>query len=219
MRTGAPTLTGVAGHSIPAPQPSPWNIANALTAVRLVLVPLFGWLLLREGGTDTASRIAAFVTFFVAMATDKFDGDIARKRGLVTDVGKIADPIADKALTGMAFVGLSVIGDLPWWVTIVVLVREWGITALRFAILRYGVMPASRGGKIKTGLQSIALGAFILPLPSVFTPLEVLAMGAAVVVTVVTGLDYIAQAGRLRRAALARSRRPDEPEPPAGPDS
>lgn len=178
-----------------------WNIANALTAARVVLVPIFGWLLLREDGGNNGSRIAAFIAFSIAMFTDKIDGDIARSRGLVTDVGKIADPIADKALTGMAFIGLSILGELPWWVTVVVLVREWGITVLRFAMLRYSVMPASRGGKLKTALQGLALGLYILPLPDGFDPVKIVVMAAAVVVTVVTGFDYVRQAVQLRRQA------------------
>ncbi|TDD68754.1 CDP-diacylglycerol--glycerol-3-phosphate 3-phosphatidyltransferase [Jiangella aurantiaca] len=181
--------------------PSPWNIANALTVARVVLVPLFGWLLLREGGDHDPSRVAAFFTFGVAMMTDRLDGDLARRRGLVTDFGKIADPIADKALTGMAFVGLSLLDELPWWVTVVVLVREWGITVLRFAVLRYGVMAANRGGKLKTVLQALALGLYILPLPGWFDPIEASVMAVAVIVTVVTGVDYVLSAIRLRRSA------------------
>ncbi|RIQ34829.1 CDP-diacylglycerol--glycerol-3-phosphate 3-phosphatidyltransferase [Jiangella rhizosphaerae] len=181
--------------------PSAWNIANALTILRVVLVPLFGWLLLREGGDHDPSRVAAFFAFGVAMMTDRLDGDIARRRGLVTDFGKIADPIADKALTGMAFVGLSLLGELPWWVTVVVLVREWGITVLRFAVIRYGVMAANRGGKLKTVLQALALGLYILPLPGWFDPVEASVMAVAVIVTVVTGVDYVLSAIRLRRSA------------------
>ena len=128
-------------------------MANALTVLRLLLVPLLAWLLLRDGGEDDPSRVAAFVTFSVAMVTDRVDGELARRRGLVTDFGKIADPIADKALTGTAFVGLSLLGELPWWVTVVVLVREIGITVLRFVVIRHGVMPAGRGGKLKTACK------------------------------------------------------------------
>ncbi|SDU76143.1 CDP-diacylglycerol--glycerol-3-phosphate 3-phosphatidyltransferase [Jiangella alkaliphila] len=183
--------------------PSPWNIANALTVLRVVLVPVFGWLLLREGGDDDGSRIAAFVAFGVAMLTDQIDGELARRHGLVTDFGKIADPIADKALTGMAFVGLSILGELPWWVTVIVLVREWGITAMRFAVLRYGVMAANRGGKVKTALQTLALGLYLLPLPGWFDPIEVTVMAVAVIVTVATGVDYVLSAIRLRRSATS----------------
>ncbi|HSK56860.1 MAG TPA: CDP-diacylglycerol--glycerol-3-phosphate 3-phosphatidyltransferase [Jiangellales bacterium] len=188
------------------PPPSNWNVANALTLLRLVLVPLFVWLLLREDGEDVASRIAAWVVFSVAMLTDKLDGDLARRRGLVTDVGKIADPIADKALTGGAFISLSVLGELPWWVTVVVLTREIGVTLLRFVVIRYGVIPASRGGKLKTGLQALAIGLYVLPLPAALDLLEDTVMGAALVVTVVTGVDYVVQAVRLRRAGSARTR-------------
>lgn len=191
--------------------PSNWNVANALTLVRLALVPVFVWLLLREGGEDVAARIAACAVFSVAMVTDKLDGDIARRRGLVTDFGKIADPIADKALTGGAFISLSLLEELPWWVTVVVLTREIGVTLLRFVVLRYGVIPASRGGKLKTGLQAMAIGLFVLPLPTAFDLLENTVMGAAVVVTLVTGVDYVVQAVRLRRAGRSRART-DGPE-------
>ncbi|MFW6091853.1 MAG: CDP-diacylglycerol--glycerol-3-phosphate 3-phosphatidyltransferase [Actinomycetota bacterium] len=183
--------------------PRKWNAANALTLLRLVLVPLLVWLLLRDGGEDTASRIAAAGVFAAAMVTDRVDGQLARRHGLVTDLGKIADPIADKALTGAAFIGLSLLEELPWWVTAVVLVREWGITALRFAVIRYGVLPANRGGKLKTALQALALVLYILPLPDAWLPVQAAAMALAVGVTVVTGADYVAQALRLRKDAHA----------------
>jgi CDP-diacylglycerol--glycerol-3-phosphate 3-phosphatidyltransferase len=135
--------------------------------------------------------------------TDYLDGYLARKHNLITPFGKLADPIADKALTGMAFVGLSIIGELWWWVTITILVREWGITIMRFFVLRYGVMAAGRGGKVKTVLQSIAVGLYLLPLADWAHTIEVVVMLAALVVTVLTGLDYIRDAVRLRRAALS----------------
>jgi CDP-diacylglycerol---glycerol-3-phosphate 3-phosphatidyltransferase len=179
--------------------PSNWNLANALTVSRLILVPVFGWLLLAEDGDSDGLRIAAFVVFAVAAATDRFDGELARRRGSVTDFGKLVDPIADKALTGMAFIGLSILGELPWWVTAVVLVREWGVTALRFWVVRIGVIAASSGGKLKTALQTLALGLYVLPLPGGFDPVEIGAMALAVVVTVVTGVDYLLRALALRR--------------------
>jgi CDP-diacylglycerol---glycerol-3-phosphate 3-phosphatidyltransferase len=179
--------------------PSNWNLANALTVARLVLVPLFGWLLLTDDGDSDRMRIAAFVVFAVAAATDRFDGDIARRRGTVTDFGKLVDPIADKALTGMAFIGLSILGELPWWVTVVVLVREWGVTALRFWVVRIGVIAASPGGKLKTALQTLALGLYILPLSGAFDPVEIAAMALAVAVTVVTGVDYTLRALKMHR--------------------
>jgi CDP-diacylglycerol---glycerol-3-phosphate 3-phosphatidyltransferase len=176
-------------------------VANAFTVLRFLFVPLFGWLLLRDAGGDDGSRIAAFIIFGLAMLTDRADGELARRRGLITDFGKMADPIADKVLTGMAFVGLSLIDELPWWVTIVVLVREWGITAMRFVVIRYGIIPAGRGGKLKTVLQALALGLYILPLPGAWDPVQAAAMALAVAVTVATGVDYVLQAVRLRRGA------------------
>lgn len=191
-------------QAVPAPvsaKVSNWNIANYLTMLRILLVPVFGWLLLVDGGERTGMRVAAFVVFVIASITDRIDGDIARARGLVTDFGKVVDPIADKALMGMAFVGLSVIGELPWWLTVLVLVREIGITLLRFVVIRHGVMPASRGGKVKTFLQAVAIGMFVLPLTGVLHGLAWVVMVAAVVVTVVTGVEYCFQAYRLREGS------------------
>src|SRR3954465_12454804 len=148
----------------PEPAPSNWNLPNALTTLRIRMVPFFGWALLVDDGQSTLWRCVAWALFVAAMITDKVDGDIARSRNLVTNFGKIPDPIADKALTGMAFVGLSVVGDLWWWVTVLVLVREWGITLLRFWVIRHGVIAPSAGGKLKTVLQTLALGLFVLPL-------------------------------------------------------
>ena len=197
----------------PRQVPSNWNLPNALTTLRIVMVPFFGWALLVDGGDSVLWRTVAWALFVAAMITDKVDGDIARSRDLVTDFGKIADPIADKALTGMAFVGLSVIGDLWWWVTILVLVREWGITLLRLWVIRHGVMAAGRGGKLKTVLQTVALGMFILPIKlleddwgsvgSLLWGLAVLLMVAAVAVTVVTGVDYVVKALTVRREGRA----------------
>ncbi len=183
---------GAAGAAAP---PGLVNIANALTVLRLCLVPVF--ILLLVSGGDVL-RIAACATFGIASATDFLDGELARRRGLITDFGKIADPIADKALTGSALVALSALGELPWWVTGVILFRELGVTALRFWVISRGVIAASRGGKIKTLLQVIAIGLYILPGP--FGVARVVVMAAALVVTVVTGVDYVARAVRLRRA-------------------
>jgi CDP-diacylglycerol--glycerol-3-phosphate 3-phosphatidyltransferase len=201
---------------VSTPAPSSWNIANALTVLRILLVPVYGWLLLSAGSHDAGLRYWAAGVFVFATLTDRVDGDLARSRGLVTNFGKIADPIADKALMGMAFVGLSVLGELPWWVTVVVLVREWGITAMRFVVIRHGVMPAGRGGKLKTALQSLGLTLFTLPLwtlPSddVWRAVAWVVLGLAVLVTVVSGLDIALKAVRLRRtserAAMKRARR------------
>lgn len=194
----------------PSARTSAWNIANVLTVMRLALVPVFLVALFRHGGGDPSWRVLAFAAFAVASVTDRVDGELARRRGLVTDFGKIADPIADKALIGAALIGLSVLDELPWWVTAVILVREVGITALRLVIIRHGVMPASRGGKLKTLLQSVAIGLLVLPTEGWLHTAALAVMGAAVAVTVVTGVDYVARAVRLRRGSartLARRAR------------
>jgi CDP-diacylglycerol--glycerol-3-phosphate 3-phosphatidyltransferase len=179
------------------------NVANGLTVLRLVLVPVFVILMVASQLTDPAYRIAAALVFGVASLTDLADGWIARTFNQVTSFGKLADPIADKALTGTALFTLSVYGALAWWVTIVILVREIGVTLLRLWVLRYGVIPASRGGKVKTVLQVLAIGWYIWPFPPAIADAAPWFMGAAVIVTVVTGVDYVMRALRLRRAASA----------------
>jgi len=187
-----------------APSPvSAWNVANALTVLRLLLVPVFAVLLFHDDGQETVWRIWACVVFVLASVTDRLDGELARKRGLVTEFGKLADPIADKALVGTALVGLSALGELPWWVTVVILIREVGVTLLRFWVIRHGVMPASRGGKVKTLLQGVAIGLYVLPLSGWLHEVAVVVMGAAVVMALITGVDYVARALRLRRTTRA----------------
>jgi CDP-diacylglycerol--glycerol-3-phosphate 3-phosphatidyltransferase len=161
----------------------------------MMLVPVFVWFLLAGG---TSGRTVAFACFAVASVTDLLDGELARRRGLITDFGKIADPIADKALTGAALITLSYLGELAWWVTAIIVVRELAVTGLRFWVIRQGVIAASRGGKAKTMLQIIAISLYVLPIH--IDLIREIVMGAAVVVTVVTGGDYVARAVRLRRA-------------------
>ncbi len=179
------------------------NWANVLTGLRLVLVPVFLLCLFAGDGHQTTSRIIAFVVFAVAIITDRVDGWLARTYNMETEFGKLADPIADKMLIGAALIGLSMLGDLPWWVTVVILVREIGVTLLRFAVIRRGVIPASRGGKLKTLVQAVAIGLFILPLHAWPGHLQTAAwwvMWAAIVLTVVTGLDYLFSAVRGQRS-------------------
>lgn len=160
----------------------------------MALVPVFLVVLFVGDGHETFWRIAAFVVFTVAVITDRFDGALARNYGMVTEFGTLADPIADKALIGAALIGLSLLGDLPWWITVVILTREIGITALRFAVLRHGVIPASRGGKLKTLVQGVAIGLFVLPLSGAWLAAAWVVMWAAVILTVVTGVDYVVTA-------------------------
>ena len=188
-----------------AAPPSNWNIANALTLLRLLLVPVFGWLLIAGDDSDSdAMRWAALAVFVIASITDQVDGYLARKHGLVTAVGAVADPIADKLLTGVAFVLLSYLGELPWWATIVILAREWGVTLLRFWVIRYGVISASPGGKLKTTLQIAVLIGYLVPLPDalddalnpVFDWVLYTVLVATVLITLVTGIDYVVRASR-----------------------
>ena len=185
-----------------APNPvSAWNIANALTVFRLALVPVFLVVLFHGGGHLTSWRVWAWAVFAVASITDRFDGDLARRRNLVTEFGKLADPIADKALISAALIGLSALGDLPWWVTVVIVVREVGVTLLRFWVIRHGVISASRGGKLKTLLQAVAIGLFVLPLSDGLRDAAWVIMIAAIAVALVTGADYVLRAVRLRRGS------------------
>lgn len=201
--SGSKTARGGKIAAAAVNQASVWNVANLLTMLRLVLVPGFVALMLADGGYDPAWRSFAWAAFAVAMITDLFDGHLARAYNLVTDFGKIADPIADKAIMGAALICLSGLGDLPWWVTIVILGRELGITLLRFLVIRYGVIPASRGGKLKTLSQGIAVGMYILALTGWLATARFWVMAVAVVLTVVTGLDYVRQAIVLRRQGIA----------------
>lgn len=168
------------------PEVSNWNLPNILTSLRILFIPLFAWLVL--GGHEWW----AFGCFVLLMLTDKLDGDIARSRGLITNFGKIADPIADKALMTAAFVCLNITGALPVWITVVILFREFGITIWRFYLLRQGkVVPASQGGKLKTALQTLAVALYLCPFPGWMDTPSLLVMLAAVIVTVVTGIQYL----------------------------
>ena len=187
-------------------RPSNINVPNALTVLRIVLVPVFGWMLLahaHEGGWRSASTIV----FIVAILTDFVDGRVARKYNLVTNFGKIWDSVADKALTGMAFIGLSILGELPWWMTILILLREWGITLMRVFMLKYQVMAANRGGKLKTATQALAIIMFCLGLWRVPIWVVVIAWSVMIVafaLTILTGLFYLRDAWRIRRDAVSR---------------
>ena len=192
-------------------KPSNVNLPNALTLLRIVIVPFFAVALAQQGGHTVRWRMAALLLFLLAIATDKIDGDLARPHNLVTDFGKVADPIADKALIGTALVMLSWLSDLPWWVTVIILGREIAVTALRFVVIRHGVMPASRGGKLKTVLQSVALPLFIAPLQALIGDVAWwvawAVLLAALIVTVVTGVDYVVKAVALRRGSERTARK------------
>lgn len=182
----------------------PRQLPNAITIVRILCAPVFLWMLLADGGADGPLRWWAAVLFIVAIATDGIDGYIARRYEIVTDLGKILDPIADKALTGCAFVGLSILGELPWWVTIVVLVREIGITVYRFIVVGDHVLAAAWMGKLKTLAQAVALSLGLLPLAGIVGDwiiwVNIVTMWIAVILTIASGIDYIVSEVRGRRA-------------------
>mgnify|MGYP001507840767 FL=1 len=190
--------------------PSPWNSANLVTMARILLVPFFAWALLVDGGESVTWRLVATGIFVLAATSDRLDGYLARRYDLVTDLGKLLDPIADKLLVGTALVLLAwPLGELPWWVPVVVLAREQVVTLLRFAVLKYAVMPASRGGKLKTVLQTVAITLFVLPLahlPAFVGVVAWIVLAAAILVTVVTGLEYAYPGWRLRRDAMRAAR-------------
>lgn len=181
------------------------NVANIITVVRILLAPVFIWLLALDGGQHGTMRWIAAGLFILAIATDGVDGALARRRNLITNAGILLDPIADKLLTGSALVMLSILGELWWWVTILILVRELGITAYRFAVLRDRVIPASRGGKLKTVLQAVAISMFLVPTWTILGEwvhwANGIVMGLAVAATVLSGLDYLWRARRAARPA------------------
>jgi len=185
----------------------PRQLPNAITIVRILCAPVFLWMLLADDGADGGLRWAAAVLFVVAIATDGLDGHLARANDIVTDLGKLLDPIADKVLTGFAFVGLSILGELPWWVTIVILVREIGITVYRFLVVSDHVLAAAWMGKLKTVAQGVALALALLPLWTVVGDgifwVNGVAMAIALVLTIASGVDYVVSEVRGAR----RSRR------------
>ena len=209
-------------RSLTGRQGSNLNLPNVLTALRIALVPVFGWALLHDGGDSLSWRLLAFGIFVAAMVTDKIDGDLARKHDLVTNFGKIADPIADKAITGMALIGLSLVGDVWWWVTLIVLLREWSVTLLRLSVLKQVVIAASSSGKLKTILQAVALSGLLLPFPHgegahdgnfdvlglpgevLFYTSQVLLAGA-VAMTLWSGYEFFRDVWRQRHALRGRT--------------
>jgi CDP-diacylglycerol---glycerol-3-phosphate 3-phosphatidyltransferase len=176
------------------------NIANIITAIRILVAPVFLWMVFIDGGEDGVWRWVAALLFIAAIATDGIDGALARQRNLVTTSGILLDPIADKVLIGGALVALALVSDLPWWVVVVIMTREIGITLLRFFVLANRVIPASRGGKLKTILQAITVSSWLVPtwvlLGDWVSVLNWVLMGLVIVITLVTGVDYLVKAFR-----------------------
>jgi CDP-diacylglycerol--glycerol-3-phosphate 3-phosphatidyltransferase len=172
------------------------NLPNALTIFRILALPFCAWALFKNGGDDSTWRIIAWTSFFVVGMTDVLDGRIARSRNQVSALGAILDPIADKAFIATALIGTSMLGRIPWWVTILILTREIAVTVLRFAVIKREVISATRGGKFKTLIQNFAVGFYILPLPeNLFLPRDLL-LGVAMYLTITTGISYFRSAFR-----------------------
>ncbi len=170
------------------------NVPNFLTTIRIVVVPILAWLLFRDDASSDSNRFIAGILFIIAALTDIADGIIARRWNLITNFGKIFDPIADKALIGVALVGLSYLNLLDWWFTWVILAREIFVTFLRFWVINKGVIPASRGGKLKTIMQIVAISFYLLPLPETVSIVAEVLMYVAVILTLATAVDYIMKA-------------------------
>ena len=174
------------------------NLPNALTVFRILALPFCAWALFQEDGKDPTWQVIAWTMFFIVGMTDVFDGRIARKRNQISNFGIILDPIADKAFIATALIGLSILGKMPWWITALILIREIGVTVLRFAVIKREVISANRGGKIKSLLQNFSVGFYILPLPEyLYLPRDIL-LGIAIALTLWTGYEYF-------RSALKRT--------------
>ncbi|CAN5445259.1 CDP-diacylglycerol--glycerol-3-phosphate 3-phosphatidyltransferase [soil metagenome] len=205
-RSGSPRVNPMRGRVVAKGDTtaSAGNIANIVTVIRILLAPVFIVLLLEDGGRDGYLRYIAAILFVLAIVTDSVDGLLARQRNLVTDLGKLIDPIADKVLTGGALVGLSILGEVPWWITLVILVREIGITVFRFIALRDRVIAASWLGKVKTVAQAVAISFALFPfwqfLGSWINVLNAVLIVVALIFTFVSGLEYLWQAYRVGRA-------------------
>lgn len=175
------------------------QLPNAITVARIPLAVVF-FVLLLLGGTygapELGIRWAAGVLFVIAISTDWVDGYLARRYEIVSDFGKLWDPIADKLLTGSGFIGLAILGEVPWWIVIVILIREWGITVHRLVVAREHVVAAAWMGKLKTAVQAVALGWALLPLHvliglDAWVLVTTVLMILALILTVASGIDYI----------------------------
>ena len=170
------------------------NFPNALTIFRILALPFCAYALFKNGGDDDSWRIIAFTLFFIVGLSDILDGRIARSRNQITEFGKLLDPIADKAMLATASIGASILGMLSWWVTAIFLIREVAVTILRFAVIKKGVIPASKGAKVKTFFQSFGVGFYILPLPSYLNLPRDIFMAVAIYLTISTGVTYFRKA-------------------------
>lgn len=176
-------------------------LPNILTAARLVAVPIMVLLLWAGDGTQAEDRWWALAVFLAAGATDFLDGYLARRWAVVSTFGKLADPIADKVLILAALGMIAVIGEVGWWVVVVLAIREIAVTVGRLMVAGDTVIPASRGGKVKTALQVLAISLFLAPVSTTWVDyVAYVLLIASVLLALLTGYDY------MRRIAAARRR-------------
>ena len=164
---------------------------NTLTLTRILLIPTGVYTLFYDGGDNSTFQLISYAIFFTLGMTDIVDGRWARHSNRITPLGTFLDPVADKALIGAAMISLSILGRFPWWITILILTREIGITLFRLLVIKNGVIPASKGGKIKTLTQNFGVGFFILPLPAWLDWFKYGFIGVAIILTITSAYDYL----------------------------
>ena len=169
------------------------NLPNKLTIIRVCMIPFFVAALLFDHGNNYTMRIVANVLFIVASLTDLFDGKIARKYNLVTNFGKFMDPLADKLLVCSALICLIQLGQLPAWMVIIIVSREFIISGFRLVAAEQGiVIAASYWGKFKTTFQMIAVVLMILNFEAL-SAVTLICTWAALILTIISLVDYIAK--------------------------
>lgn len=162
---------------------------NVLSIGRIALIPVVVVLL---GSDDADTRWAAFVVFAIGALSDLVDGYLARRHAMTTPVGAWLDPLSDKLFVIVPAAVLTINGEFPWWATAVIVLREVAVSLLRWRLDQRGVsMPASRAGKAKTFSQLSAVGLTIAPLPASYDPLVLGVVVTAVVLTVLSGIEYL----------------------------
>lgn len=184
-----------------------FNLPNIITMARIIFVPLFIWTLVEFSNPESPIRWISVLVFIIIMSSDGIDGAIARRRGLVTNLGKLLDPIADKALLGGALVTLSILGEVSWWITAIIMIRELGITVYRLVVVRKKVVAASSGGKLKTIFQGIMVGFVVSPLTAWFGDwyliFEMVLIYLATALTVYSGAQYVITASRSQKKVIS----------------
>jgi CDP-diacylglycerol--glycerol-3-phosphate 3-phosphatidyltransferase len=168
--------------------------------IRILMAPIFVAILLSFPEQNSWQRFLALTLFVVAISTDGLDGLIARRTDKVTDLGKLLDPVADKVLIGGALLALSVLGEIDWWVTAIILFRELAVTGYRLVVARKVTIPANLAGKLKTILQAVAVGVVLAPFEVLVPAWSFLEEGCiylALAATLVSGVQFFLAARKI----------------------